>query len=423
MDIIEPNKNFDFSKLSLSYPNSIQNNTYFTRILYKDKPLYIQTPKIITKQGFVKNNKKIYCDLLFDNTNEDFIYWIENLENKCQSLIYSKSNEWFEKTLELNEIESAFNSCLKLFKSGKYYLLRSNVKINSLNGNPFIKIYDEKEKTLTMDDVHTETNIISIIEVEGIKFTNKNFQIDLELKQMMVLNTDIIFENCLIKKRNDVPSDNLNTYTNVVYLQENTIVDDNTRLNEDVNEKNKKDVEEENTTKNLETLSENIIENIEKTESIGKYNESYEINNLENTDFKDEQPDKAINEQNDFKEEQPDKEINEQNDLKEQQLDKAIIEQNDLKEEQLDKAIGESLTEFDLSFSLENNLETEPIKLKNLNEVYYKMYKEARQKAKEAKKNALIAYLEAKNIKQTFMLEDIDESSDDSDNEMQIMDV
>jgi len=400
MDIIEPNKNFDFSKLSLSYPNSIQNNTYFTRILYKDKPLYIQTPKIITKQGFVKNNKKIYCDLLFDNTNEDFIYWIENLENKCQSLIYSKSNEWFEKTLELNEIESAFNSCLKLFKSGKYYLLRSNVKINSLNGNPFIKIYDEKEKTLTMDDVHTETNIISIIEVEGIKFTNKNFQIDLELKQMMVLNTDIIFENCLIKKRNDVSSENSNTYTNIVSAQENTIIDDNTRLNEDVNEKNKKDTEEENTKKNLETLSENIIENIEKTESIGKYNESYEINNLENTYLKEEQ-----------------------NDLKKEQPDEAINQQNDLKEEQPDKAINESLTEFDLSFSLENNLETEPIKLKNPNEVYYKMYKEARQKAKEAKKNALIAYLEAKNIKQTFMLEDIDESSDDSDNEMQIMDV
>jgi hypothetical protein len=419
MDIIEPNKNFDFSKLSLSYPSSIQNNTYFTRILYKDKPLYIQTPKIITKQGFVKNNKKIYCDLLFDNTNEDFIYWIENLEIKCQNLIYNKSSEWFDSKLELNDIESAFNSCLKLFKSGKYYLLRGNVKINSLNGNPVIKIYDETEKTLSIDDVNADTNIISILEVEGIKFTNKNFQIDLEVKQLMVLNTDIIFENCLIKKSNYYSNNQTETTRisseNVPALSQNynaKLADDSTailydytiRKNADDNAKEfdvscEKKSDDEKTDEYdksfLEALSENIIENIEKNENIENTDESYKKNedNLENTESK-----KTKEETNEERKE-------ETRELKE--------DTTELKED--------SLTEFDLSFSLENNLETETIKLKKPNEVYYKMYKEARQKAKEAKKNALIAHLEAKNIKQTFMLEDIDDSSDDSDNEMQFM--
>jgi NAD(P)-dependent dehydrogenase (short-subunit alcohol dehydrogenase family) len=41
--------------------------------------------------------------------------------------------------------------------------------------------------------------------------------------------------------------------------------------------------------------------------------------------------------------------------------------------------------------------------------------KQAREKAKEAKKEAILAFLEAKNIKKTYMLDDIDES--DSDNE------
>jgi hypothetical protein len=38
------------------------------------------------------------------------------------------------------------------------------------------------------------------------------------------------------------------------------------------------------------------------------------------------------------------------------------------------------------------------------------MYQDAREKAKTAKKNAILAYLEMKNIKKTYMLDDINES-------------
>ena len=62
------------------------------------------------------------------------------------------------------------------------------------------------------------------------------------------------------------------------------------------------------------------------------------------------------------------------------------------------------------------------LKLKKPSEVYYKMYQVAKQKAKELKKNAIAAYLEAKQIKSTHMLEDSDDSDDsdiysDSDND------
>ena len=62
----------------------------------------------------------------------------------------------------------------------------------------------------------------------------------------------------------------------------------------------------------------------------------------------------------------------------------------------------------EMDFTLENNLET--ITLKKPNQVYYEIYKKAREKAKEAKKHAILAYLEMKNIKKTYMLDDIDES-------------
>jgi rRNA-processing protein FCF1 len=76
---------------------------------------------------------------------------------------------------------------------------------------------------------------------------------------------------------------------------------------------------------------------------------------------------------------------------------------------------------MDLTNSLEDDLEnlnSETITLKKPNEVYYQLYKEAREKAKTAKKIAIIAYLEAKNIKKTYMIESLDESESDIDAEI-----
>ena len=71
------------------------------------------------------------------------------------------------------------------------------------------------------------------------------------------------------------------------------------------------------------------------------------------------------------------------------------------------------LSEFNIDIDLENNLES--IQLKKPNQVYFELYKEARNKAKLAKRNAILAYLEAKNIKKTYMLENINNSDTDSD--------
>ncbi len=80
------------------------------------------------------------------------------------------------------------------------------------------------------------------------------------------------------------------------------------------------------------------------------------------------------------------------------------------------------LKEVDLSFSLEDQnleiFENDTITLKKPNEVYYELYKAAIEKAKLAKKNAIIAYLEAKNIKKTYMIDNLDESESDIDAEI-----
>lgn len=98
-NIIEPNESFDFTKLSLAHPSGIQGGAYFTKFLYNNKPLYIQTVKGQTKQGFVKSGKKYYCDLMYDNNASSLINWFEQLEEVSQTLLYEKNESWFQSFL------------------------------------------------------------------------------------------------------------------------------------------------------------------------------------------------------------------------------------------------------------------------------------------------------------------------------------
>jgi hypothetical protein len=370
-NIIEPNETFDFSKLSLAHPTGIQGGAYFTKIEHNKKPLYIQTSKSQTRQGFVKTGKKYYCDLMFDKNAESLINWFENLETRCQHLIFERRDTWFQNSLEESDIETAFNSIIRVYKSGKFYLVRTNIK-NNHNNLPTIKIYNEQEIPLTMDDIKTETNIISILEVQGIKFTSRNFQIDIELKQIMVLDDEPIFENCLIKtsKKNDFVQQSIK--------QETTLED--IKLDEPNN------------------------------------NEDFDLEKLD-IDVKS----------NDNLEEIKQEDVNSENNLEELE-EFNIIEQEpkenddslDLEIEDLTEDIEENTDELkeinNLDLSMENNLET--LQLKKPNQVYFELYKEARNKAKIAKKNALLAYLEAKNINKTYMLENLNDSDSDIDAEI-----
>jgi hypothetical protein len=380
-NIIEPDETFNFSNLTLAHPVGIQGGAYFTKIEYNKKPLYIQTVKSQSRQGFVKTGKKYYVDLMFDKNAESLIHWFENLEEKCQKLIFEKRDTWFQNSLEENDIESAFSSTIRVYKSGKYYLVRTNIK-NNANNLPAVKIYNEHQIALNMEDVTSETNMISILEIQGIKFTTRNFQIEIELKQVMVLDNEPLFDNCLIKfnKKPEQLTEQKQTRKHILEEFESTIETDENNL---ISEQNKSDEEE------LERFN---LEKDKMEEAEPQINNTLE--ELEPIDImiETETPNKSnINEDSislDFEELTEDVDDN----------------PNELKE------INR------LDFSLGNNLET--MQLKKPNQVYFELYKEARNKAKIAKKNALLAYLEAKKIKKTYMIENLNDSDSDIDDEI-----
>jgi hypothetical protein len=372
-NIVEPNDSFDFTKLSLGHPSNIQGGAYFTSIEYNNIPLYIQTTKSLSKQGIVRTGKKLYIDLMFDKTSETIINWFENLEETCKKLIYAKKEEWFQNSLEECDIDNAFNSIIRIYKSGKFYLVRSNVKCNQ-SSEPAVKLYNENEVTMTCQDIIDDTEIISILEIKGIKFTTRNFQIDIEVKQIMILDNEPIFKNCLIKGRkpnNDKKEFDVAKPKNIGFITNDKLdTMDNLEEIEDISINNKPadsdmfDIQIEGNTqlKNIITAENNVkLENNIPDESIDIH---FEIEEL---------------------------------------CDNTIKEEHQLQELEIDNA---NLDEMD------------NITLKKPNQIYFDLYKEARAKAKTAKKNAILAFLEAKNIKKTYMLDNLNDLDSDFDEEI-----
>jgi hypothetical protein len=238
---------------------------------------------------------------------------------------------------------------LKIYKSGKYYIARVN--ITPVLGKPVLKIYDEQEQEVAMDTLTDKTDIMTILEIQGIKCSARSFQIEMEIKQILVLHPVDIFEKCLLTRKQEIAGGSpLLTVqeTNGIPTVENSNVT----------------VEVDNKNSALET---NIVdENTTVTES----NEHEETNN--------------------------------------------IVTDPSLEEYPLDKIdLFDGMQEIEIP--LDELVNSEPIHIKERNDVYYEMYREARRKAKIARDLALSSYLEAKRIKNTYMLDDINDSDEDSE--------
>jgi hypothetical protein len=345
--IYEANNGFDFNKIVYNTPVQVIGGNHFIKFKVNDKPLYIQPPKCLTKQSVSKSKKKLFCDLMFTNENGDFINWIETLEAKCLEQLFENREKWFDTELDKDDIENFFTSSLKIFKSGKFYTIRANIP--TIMDKCSLKIYDEDEVEVELENIQENTNIITILEFQGIRCSSRNFQIEIEIKQILILKPVDLFEKCILR---------------MGASNQSTTINENTIHNEGINPKT-------------------------HINNLGIIND--ETNNIKK---------KSSNETCDICENQDN--ITSSVSMNLEETDNLVV---------LDKP---EISEIEIDLDKLN--ETETIKLTNRDQVYYEMYKEARKKAKAAKQISILSYLEAKRIKQTYLLLDI-EDSEDNDSE------
>ena len=207
MEIYKPSIEFDFNIFSLDTPHPIQGGSFFTRINNnKGNPLFIQLPKCSTKQGIIKTNRGVYCDLMYNkNSSDNLIEWLLALEKHCQIKINEKKDIWFTSDISEDDIETMMTPIYRLYKSGKNLLIRTFVDVNKSDNVEKCMVYGEDETILSIDNIDNNVNVIPLIKIEGIKFTSKSFDIDIKLVQVMILNKEPeLMQTCMIRKDGEI---------------------------------------------------------------------------------------------------------------------------------------------------------------------------------------------------------------------------
>jgi hypothetical protein len=354
--IYDTNEDFDFDNLKLNPPMVVAGGNYFIKYAINGSPLYIQPPECKTKGSISTSTKKSYCDLMFSQNDANFIQWMENLETKTCEIIFDKREDWFDSEMDLADIENYFASPIKSYKSGKFYLLRSYIPTRL--GKVNLKIYNENKEEVGIESIVDNTNTVCILEIQGVKCSARSFQIEMEIKQMMTLKPVNLFENCLINK----------TQKTIVHHAEKEVAPDNLEI---LTTEQEQEPDSDHSDSEHESESITLEENKEEEEKIEKREDSEPIS-LEVID---------------------------------------PIQQLELENDDSGK---NDLDEFEFNVDLDSLPVDDSFSLKPHNDIYYERYRKAQQVARIAKNHALQAYLEAKEIKNKYQLDDI-ESDDDDD--------
>lgn len=395
--IFELTDDFDFNNVKLENPSLITGNNYYSKITNITKNnLYIQLPKCNTKQGIINTNNKCFCDLEFFSNNKLVIEFFENLENHCVKEICSNKDLWFYDSTNISndDIQEYVVPIMRSYKSGKKFLIKTSIKQDK------IIIYDENEKKLTLEEYDKVNDIVPLININGIKFSKSSFIIDIILVQFMILYPSDSFENQILIKIAKPLNRVENNKINVINKKNNTInYDDSSSINDDDDEEEKSEEEEGE--------GEGEEEKGEKKEEEAEAEEEAEniVNNQDIVSINTNKNNKEL-----FSTVSPDKSSYVYNTIKQDKSSSAI----EIKELLVPHTLENNpvIEICDLDNIIINN---EPIELKTHNAIYLEIYKKAKQKAKEIRKNAIQAFLEAKNIKIKYNLDSINDSSSDEE--------
>lgn len=417
-----PNETFNFSDLSLGEPSSLSNGFYLSSIKYNGD-LYIQTPTIMTKGGFIKSSNKNYIDLIFTSENEIILEWFENLENRVKTLIYENRNNWFaEPNIEMSDIENIFISPIRTYKSGKQFVLRANVESlkSSFVQVSSVKVYDRNQNEVSMETLDNTSKFITLLHVSGVKFSSRTFQIYVEVKQIMLMDEEPdVFSKCLLGKSSETNSSDeksesledfkqfddvvepkeeidsvhgqldtqLDSQSDTQHDQEMQLIEDN-----EVNVQNTvggvvEDVIQQ--TESLQEINSNIVDSVDSVEPV---HESSTINEEIHVDTS------GAGEEN-----QP---IGFTNDVVNDDVQEYQVKRNgDISEISLDV----------------DTLESSSIKIYDEDSEHIELYRAAVKKAKDLRKQALQSHLEAQDIKAKYLMNVYSDSESDIEEKVETL--
>lgn len=412
IQIFSVNDTFDLKQCTLGTPGRLQGGSYYSKMFYNKDALYFRMNDIYTKQGIIETGKKKYIDYMYSVFETEYIEWFKQLEERCKEMLIEKSDEWFS-NIEKDDIEHFFISSIRPYKTNKT-LIRSHLYTGD-SVNRKCTVFDENKIQTKYEDVIGK-RINSIVHIKGIRFTSSSFQLDIETKQILIQEDSNIFNQCLMTDIGE-------------RKQEQEQDQDQEQLNQDISSAPKID-------KANEISQECIHIEMEKPLEIIRDKQDNENTISDNKDIHD-KPTELANENKIVQETQTQETQEDVNDVEDVEDVKNVKGVENVKDVKVDSQVkmenmqttdtveciespDVGLEEVELDFTSLQEDKDSALKLVDPNTIYKEMYRKAKRKMRETRKQAIKAYLEADQMKNQYNIsssENDDESTNSEDDQ------
>ena len=114
----------DYTKINpesivFSETKKVKGGSYMTEIQYRntdgeDVPFIIQTPRLMTSEGIVRNDSRAHLELEFDKSHWPFYEFITNIDDHNIVIIEKHSEKWFTNKFPIDVVEEFYKTPVKL---------------------------------------------------------------------------------------------------------------------------------------------------------------------------------------------------------------------------------------------------------------------------------------------------------------------
>ena len=181
--------NINLDKVEYSIPYKLDTGYYTSQCTYRIAnnvviPLLIETPRLRSANTIIKaDGDKLYVDLEIP-IDSDFYNFITIFDSNNISNCYDNSKEWFGRCIPLSTIENYYKPSV-IIKSGRNYILRANIPV--YKGNIACEFFNINRELVSSTYLTPGDDVICIIEISNMKFYNKSFICEWEVKKMKIL--------------------------------------------------------------------------------------------------------------------------------------------------------------------------------------------------------------------------------------------
>ena len=429
------NRETECPNIEFESPNGLTQGTYLAK---SKNEVLLQLPKLKTKNGVVKNKNNEYMDLLIDENTKYLNDFFLNIQEISKQEIKKKQNLWFTNTLTDDDINYYFNDTVK--RNVMRVTVENNLYVFNKDGEP------------QMSSSIKGKEIICIISFNGLKFTNTSFILEFNVRQVMVLESE--YEKCLVnnssenlEKKNKINLEDNSQTTNsdklkhleneesenreMINIEPNNRVQDNRVQDNRVQDNRVQDNQVQDNRVQDNRVQDNQVQDNRVQDNRVQDNQvqdnqvqdnQVQDNRVQDNQVQDNQAqnnEEQENEEQENEEQENKEQENKEQENKEQQNEEQENEENEIIEnDNSDDELSDISSDEDTDLSeidINENLESEDlIQLKKPHEIYKNMYKETYDRACAAKQYAIKTFLEAKQIKQLHLLNDL-ESSEEED--------